>query len=177
MEEQSRRYELLDRLQRLAKDLDIKTQQRLTNDLLAGLASSLTDSAIFTIVDDLEEIQHLTEKNLSVQRQKIVNEQKLLRQKLKKEHSEALQICKPHNLPLLKTEQEKQNQDLEKRLKQELKSFDTKLLTEIDQKVVVQQATLKSAGVPGFFVTTDPQEIKLQMIILGLIKSAGRPTS
>ncbi|XP_039248569.1 protein DGCR6-like [Styela clava] len=170
MDGQVRHYELLEKLQQLVKSLDFKTQQRLPYDLLANLASTLRDSAIFTIVDDLEEIQHLTEKNLYTQRQKILEEHKTLIKNLKKKHEDDLRTCKRHNLAILQKEHEKQLIELEKRLKTELTQFDNKILTQIDQKVVVQQATLKSAGVPGFFVTNDDQEIKLQMTLLHLIK-------
>lgn len=175
MDEQARRYNLLDRLQGRVRRFDIKTQQRLPYDLLASLASSLTDSAIFTIVDDLEEIQHLTEKDLYTKRQKLLSEQRSLRQKLNKKQADALQACRPHNLPILKAGHEKETEKLEKRLNTELRAFDEKLMTEIDNKVVVQQATLKSAGVPGFYVTTDNQAIKLQMVILNLIKELAKP--
>ena len=36
--------------------------------------------------------------------------------------------------------------------------MDERILHELDQKVTGQQATLQSAGVPGFFVT-DKQEV------------------
>lgn len=173
MEEQSKRYALLDKLQALVRNLDIKTQQLLPYDLLASVASSLTDTAIFTIVDHLEEIQHLTEKDLYTRRQKIVNEHKALRNNLKKNQSDALRSCRPHNLALLKSNQEAETERLDERLNEEMKAFDEKLIAEIDNKVVVQQATLKSAGVPGFFVTTDVGAIRLQMIILNLIKNIG----
>lgn len=170
---QVKHYELLDQLQKLVIKLPIKVQQRLPYDLLANLASSLQDSTIFTIVNDLEEIQHLTEKNLFAQRQKICAQQKQMKNELKRKHTDEISICKAHNLNIVKVRHEKETKDLENRAEQELKQFDSRCLLEIDQKVVVQQATLKSAGVPGFFVTENHQEIKLQMIILDLIKSLG----
>lgn len=173
MEEQSKRYALFDKLQALVRNLDVKTQQLLPYDLLASVASSLTDSAIFTIVDHLEEIQHLTEKDLYTKRLKIVNEHKTLRNDLRKSQADDLRSCRPHNLALLKTNQETESQRLEERLDKELKAFDEKLMAEIDNKVVVQQVTLKSAGVPSFFVTTEVEAIRLQMIILNLIKNVG----
>ena len=35
--------------------------------------------------------------------------------------------------------------------------MDERLLHEIDDKVADQQATMQSAGVPGFYVTKDPK--------------------
>uniref|UniRef100_H2XVB1 Uncharacterized protein n=1 Tax=Ciona intestinalis TaxID=7719 RepID=H2XVB1_CIOIN len=60
---QTRQYQLLDKLQNLVQKLPGDQQQRLPHNLLSDIASSLLDAAIFTIVADLEEIQHLTEKN------------------------------------------------------------------------------------------------------------------
>lgn len=35
--------------------------------------------------------------------------------------------------------------------------MDKKIVAEMDQKVIDQQNTLEKAGVPGFYVTTNPQ--------------------
>lgn len=35
--------------------------------------------------------------------------------------------------------------------------MDKKIVAEMDQKVVDQQNTLEKAGVPGFYITTNPQ--------------------
>lgn len=48
--------------------------------------------------------------------------------------------------------------------------LDMKLVMELDQVVTNQQQTLHEAGVPGFKVTTNPTEIKLQMYILDIIE-------
>ena len=40
---------------------------------------------------------------------------------------------------------------------------------ELDQKVMDQQSTLEKAGVPGFFVTNNPTDIRLQMYLLAFI--------
>jgi len=42
-------------------------------------------------------------------------------------------------------------------LQDEIHQMDLRLLNELDEKVIAQQSTLQSAGVPGFFVTTDPK--------------------
>ena len=42
-------------------------------------------------------------------------------------------------------------------LQYELEQMDERLLLDIDEKVADQQATMQSAGVPGFFVTNDPK--------------------
>lgn len=35
--------------------------------------------------------------------------------------------------------------------------MDKKIVAEMDQKVIDQQNTLEKAGVPGFYITTNPQ--------------------
>ncbi|KAG8537889.1 hypothetical protein GDO81_022359 [Engystomops pustulosus] len=47
--------------------------------------------------------------------------------------------------------------------------MDEKIVLELDQKVIDQQSTLEKAGVSGFYVTTNPQELTLQMNLLELI--------
>lgn len=51
-------------------------QQRLSYDLLTGLASSLLDGQVFEIVTGLKEVQHLEEHHLSTQRMKMIHEHK-----------------------------------------------------------------------------------------------------
>lgn len=48
-------------------------------------------------------------------------------------------------------------QALEVRVREEQRMMDKKIVSEIDQKVIDQQNTLEKAGVPGFFITTNPQ--------------------
>ena len=40
---------------------------------------------------------------------------------------------------------------------------------ELDQKVMDQQSTLEKAGVPGFFVTNKPNDLRVQMFLLDFI--------
>lgn len=50
-----------------------------------------------------------------------------------------------------------------------LKDTDMKLVLHLDQKVKDQQLTLERAGVPGFYPTENPKEIKIQMHLLDFI--------
>lgn len=49
------------------------------------------------------------------------------------------------------------HQALEIRVREEQRMMDKKIVAEIDQKVIDQQNTLEKAGVPGFYITTNPQ--------------------
>lgn len=42
-------------------------------------------------------------------------------------------------------------------MREEQRMMDKKIVAEIDQKVIDQQNTLEKAGVPGFYITTNPQ--------------------
>ena len=45
-----------------------------------------------------------------------------------------------------------------------------KVILELDQKVMDQQVLLEKSGVPGFYVTNNPQEVRLQMYLLDFIQ-------
>ncbi len=60
-------------------------------------------------------------------------------------------------------------QTLDKRIEYEITQMDERILTELDQRCTEQQATLEKAGVPGFYCTANPQEVKLQMYVLEFI--------
>lgn len=55
-----------------------------------------------------------------------------------------------------------------------LKETDMKLVLHLDQKVKDQQSTLENAGVPGFYVTDNAKEIKIQMHLLDFILRLSR---
>ncbi|XP_030642530.1 protein DGCR6 [Chanos chanos] len=167
--QQERHYYLLSELQTLVKDLPSSFQQRLSYTTLSDLALALIDGTVYEIVQGLLDIQHLTEKNLYNQRQKLHSEHRALKQDLMKKHKQALQTCKSHNLAVLKTNQKGEVEALEQRVKDEQRMMDEKIIAEIDQKVIDQQNTLEKAGVPGFYITTNPQEVTMQMNLLELI--------
>lgn len=167
--QQERHYYLLSELQTLVKDLSSSFQQRLSYNTLSDLALALIDGTVYEIVQGLLDIQHLTEKNLYNQRLKLHAEHQGLKQELSRKHKGALQSCKSHNLTLLKSNQQAELETLESRVREEQKMMDKKIVAEMDQKVIDQQNTLEKAGVPGFFVTTNPQELTMQMNLLELI--------
>ncbi|KAM4616030.1 protein DGCR6 [Polymixia lowei] len=167
--QQERHYYLLSELQTLVKDLPSSFQQRLSYNTLSDLALALIDGTVYEIVQGLLDIQHLTERNLYNQRQKLHCEHQALKQDLTRKHKEALLVCKSHNLALLKTNQQGEVEALEIRVREEQNMMDKKILVEMDQKVLDQQNTLEKAGVPGFYITTNPQELTMQMNLLELI--------
>ncbi|XP_037353543.1 uncharacterized protein LOC119234597 isoform X2 [Talpa occidentalis] len=59
---------------------------------------------------------------------------------------------------------------VEHRIHDEQRAMDQKIVLELDRKVADQQSTLEKAGVTGFYVTTNPQELTLQMNLLELIR-------
>lgn len=112
-----------------------------------------------------------------------------LKQELTRKHKDTLQTCKSHNLGLLKTNQQAQLevrisrpeslagtfvirkgcvstlQALEIRVREEQRMMDKKIVAEMDQKVIDQQNTLEKAGVPGFYITTNPQVIGARLCL------------
>lgn len=53
--------------------------------------------------------------------------------------------------------------------KKELKQADMNLISQLDQLVLDQQTALEKAGVPGFYASNNPQEIRVQMYLLEFI--------
>lgn len=47
--------------------------------------------------------------------------------------------------------------------------MDKKIVAEMDQKVIDQQNTLEKAGVPGFYITTNPQ-VNVYTCVLAVVK-------
>ncbi|KAF5920539.1 hypothetical protein HPG69_012643 [Diceros bicornis minor] len=92
------------------------------------------------------------------------------RQALRQKHQEAQQGCQPHNLPVLQAAQQRELEAVEHRIREEQRAMDQKIVLELDRKVADQQSTLEKAGVTGFYVTTNPQELTLQMNLLELIR-------
>ncbi|KAF6081864.1 hypothetical protein HJG60_008869 [Phyllostomus discolor] len=124
----------------------------------------------YQLLSGLLEIQHLTEKSLYNQRLRLQNEHRVLRQALRQKHQEAQQACRPHNLPMLEAAQQREQEAMEHRIREEQRAMDQKIILELDRKVADQQSTLEKAGVAGFYVTTNPQELTLQMNLLELIR-------
>uniref|UniRef100_A0A674CTW9 DiGeorge syndrome critical region gene 6 n=1 Tax=Salmo trutta TaxID=8032 RepID=A0A674CTW9_SALTR len=83
-------------------------------------------------------------------------EHQVLKQDLIHKHKEALQVCKSHNLVVMKTNRQGETEALEIEVREE-QMMDDKILVEMDQKVINQQNTLEIARVPGFYITTNPQ--------------------
>ncbi|CAE1304658.1 Protein DGCR6,Protein DGCR6L [Acanthosepion pharaonis] len=133
---QKRHYFFLNELQQMARELPGKYQQRVPYDLLSGLAHALLDGTVFEIVRSLSEVQHLEEKNLFNQRVKQMNDHKAQKHEMLKKHKEMIQACetKPHNLPLVTTQVEREREIMNKRIEDEVKKRDMKTIMELDQK-------------------------------------------
>ncbi|XP_030021539.2 LOW QUALITY PROTEIN: gonadal protein gdl [Manduca sexta] len=153
---QRKLYFLLEQLQDMARELPPKYQMRVPIELLSGLANCLLNDTVFEIVKGLMEIQHVTEKHLFQQRLQVINEN-------------TLEIQNMINTVMDPEQQQLQQTILLVRHTERLKQTDMKLVLQLDQKVTDQQVTLEKAGVPGFFVTSKPIEVKVQMYLLDFI--------
>ncbi|BFZ25033.1 hypothetical protein BsWGS_28072 [Bradybaena similaris] len=168
---QHKHYRFLNELQGMAREVPGKFQQRLSYELLSALAKALLDGTAFEIVKSLEEVQHLEEKSLFTQRLKLINDHKSQRHEMNKKHKELLMENqhKPHNLPLIEAQVERELETMDRRLEEEMKRRDMKIILELDQKLMDQQSMLEKAGVPGFYVTNNRHEVRLQMYLLEFI--------
>ncbi|XP_072036168.1 protein DGCR6-like [Amphiura filiformis] len=168
---QQTHYAMLSELTRLAREVPASFQQRLPYSTLSAIASSLLDGTVFEIVKHLYEIQQMTERKLMEQRAQLVNTHKVMKQEQQRKHRSELENCqsKPHNIPLVKHTNDKEKEALDKRIEYEINQMDERILLELDQRCTEQQTTLEKAGVHGFYCTSNPQEVKLQMYVLKFI--------
>ncbi|XP_071506977.1 protein DGCR6-like [Diadema antillarum] len=173
---QEQHYVMLSEIQDMTKNIPLNLQQRLQYTTLSSLAQSLLDGTVFQIVQHLSEIQQMTERKLMEQRSKLHNSHKSQRQQMMKRHEQALQDSRgrPHNLPLIKNNNEHEKQALEQRVREEQQRMDERILIELDMCVAEQQNTLEKAGVPGFHRSKDPTEVRLQMYLLEFITKLHR---
>ncbi|XP_020798130.1 gonadal protein gdl [Drosophila serrata] len=149
-------YFLVDHLRKFHAELPENLQTRISYDLLTELANCVLNEGIFVIVTALMELQHETERHLIKMRMQVENEYdiEVAGWKSKIKDPEELE----HILGLIKIKHTKK-----------LLESDKKIINILDQKVNDQQSTLQKAGVPGFYVTENPKEIKIQMFLLDFI--------
>uniref|UniRef100_A0A0V0G755 Putative gonadal protein gdl n=1 Tax=Triatoma dimidiata TaxID=72491 RepID=A0A0V0G755_TRIDM len=160
---QRKLYFLNEQLQIMARDLPPKYQQRIPNELLCTLAESLLDNTVFSIINTLMDIQHVTEKHLFHQRLQLIYNQSLEIQDMMLTHKdEAVRFAN--------------NMTLKLKHKRDLKEFDKKIVEQLDQKVYDQQRFLEKAGVPGFEITDNPTKIQVQIRLLDFILRLSRMT-
>lgn len=160
------------KLRQYRDQLSPAIQQRITKEVCKELAMSLLDGTVFEIVKELEDIQQLSERALLNKRMKLVSGHKTQKVSLSKKHKEEVAACnhKPHNLPLIKGNHEKEKAELDTKLREELRLTDQKVILELDQLVTDQQSTMQQAAVPLFTVTNDATEIQVQMHVLNFIQ-------
>ncbi|VVC41869.1 Hypothetical protein CINCED_3A004552 [Cinara cedri] len=135
---------------------DRKYQQRIPNELLCELAECLLDETLYSIVKELADIQHVTEKQMFQKRLEMINKHSVGIQKLLK--SDSVEPGKTEKRLKLQAEHRKN-----------LKEFEKKIVSELDNKRREQQNILSMAGVPGFEVTDDPGRIQVQIRICDFI--------
>ncbi|XP_060874220.1 LOW QUALITY PROTEIN: gonadal protein gdl [Metopolophium dirhodum] len=159
-ETQSRLYFLNEQLQKMVHELPRKYQQRIPNELLCELTECLLDKTLYSIVKELTDIQHVTEKQMFQKRLEMINKHsvlfKLSYKKLLK--SDMVQPGKTEMRLKLQAEHRKN-----------LREFDKRIVTELDEKRREQQNTLHMAGVPGFDVTDDAGRIQVQIRLCDFI--------
>ena len=168
--DQKRVYDLLERLQSMSRELPANLQQRMSNELLSSLAQSLVQGQIFEIVRMLTEVQHAVEKKLFQDRLKL--QKRLQEEKRAFDARYQKTVCEADaaaDVLQLTADLEDEKTAMAASHAQEVKEFDSNLALRLDQKVEEQQSSLERAGVPGFYVTQNPTEQRVQMCLLKFI--------
>ncbi|SPP89757.1 gonadal protein gdl [Drosophila guanche] len=154
-------YFLVDQLRKMHAELPENLQTRISYDLLTELANCVLNDSIFVIVKALMELQHETERHLIKMRMQVENEYEIELDDWQAKIKDPEELL--HILGLMKLKHSKK-----------LVESDKKIIEILDQKVNDQQSTLQKAGVPGFYVTENPKEIKIQMFLLDFILRLSR---
>ncbi|XP_039487222.1 gonadal protein gdl [Drosophila santomea] len=154
-------YFLVDQLRTYHSELPENLQTRISYDLLTELANCVLNEGIFVIVKALMELQHETERHLIKMRMQVENEYEIEVAEWRSKIKDPEELH--HILGLMKIKHTKK-----------LVESDKKIIEILDQKVNDQQSTLQKAGVPGFYVTENPKEIKIQMFLLDFILRLSR---
>jgi hypothetical protein len=156
----------------MVRELPTELQHHFTKEVLNSLASSLLDGTIFEIVNNLYEMQLISEKKLYDDRQKIEKEYNRQRSQLLQRHktTEKAWEVKPHQLSVVQAANKRELSAFDKRMTDELHRFDLKIMNEFDSKVSEQQDTMNKVGIVGFNVTNNKDEIVLQMHLFSMIQ-------
>ncbi|XP_034238244.1 gonadal protein gdl [Thrips palmi] len=145
----------LEKLNTMLSEIPKKYQKKISPELCSNLAQCLTNSINFEIVKGLMDIQHVTEKYLIHLRLKVTNKQQA-------ETTKALEGASIYEHDTIRAAMAAKH-------RKQLVDVDMKLVKQLDTKVAEQQETLQQAGFPGFFVTMNSSEIKVQMFLLDFI--------
>ncbi|XP_042906127.1 protein DGCR6 [Parasteatoda tepidariorum] len=168
----SKQGKMIRELQKLVQKLPVEYQIKLPRKFLVELASSLLDETVFDIVKNLTDIQQMTEKSLFERRMNLVNSHRASKDKVLQRHRVALDneyMLNPQNAECLRLKQAMEIKELDQHHEEELTHLDMKVIMELDQSVSDQQITLQKVGVPGFFLSNKPEDVRLQMYLLEFI--------
>ena len=158
-------------LQKMIHVLPAQYKKRLPYDLICQLAHATLDGTVFEIAKGLKDIQELTEKNLHGKRTKMIQEQRHRKSEMLKRHQSeiASSQSRPHQIIVLQRQHEEEKKVFAQKCEKETVSLDRRIVLELDQLVSDQQATLQRSGLPLFYITNKPEEVRMQMYLLEFI--------
>ena len=117
------------------------------------------NETVFEIVKGLMEIQHVTERYLEQEVNKIQRECEVEIEEWDQKFADSDDKTE---LTLIKNLMKIKHEKI-------LRESRVKTILALDEKVRDQQQTLECANIPGFYVTDNPKEIAIQMHLLNLI--------
>ena len=147
-------------------------QQRLPSELLSSLATVLVKQAqVFELVRVLAEVQRQAEKELFNERLKVKATMDEERRRFKERYSHEVNRVSGQleELPRLTLALDAEREKMDERHAEAMRKFDLEAIQALDQKAIDQQRTMENSGVPGFRVTTNPTETRVQMYLLEFI--------
>lgn len=141
------------------------------SDLHGKITSLIENESFLIVLNHLENLQKQIEEDIERRRQEIKNQHNQKRIDLYNLHRKRLEK-QPERRNEVIARNNKEYKDLEKLLRKEMSDFEKQVSEEIDKATRDQQIILQNAGVPGFFPTSDSNQIALQSKILNLLTTA-----
>lgn len=153
------------------RDFNFENQD--LTDLHLKIESLLENQSFLVVLQHLEKLQKDAEMDIERRREEIKNQHNQKRIDLYNLHRKRIEK-QPERRNEVIARNNKEYKDLERLIRQEMSEFENKVSKEIDDATRDQQIILQNAGVPGFFPTTDSNQISLQSKILNLLTTAAK---
>ena len=129
----------------------------------------MTDQSVIEIIEGLRDIQKISMEHFQLKRKELLHSHRKIELELEEKQNFVLRKRSVKTAGSVMTADGhmlKQREDLKTKHSEELEEFDIKIIQDLDQKLFDQQQTLQTTGVPGFYCTTNPEEVDFQMKLM-----------
>ena len=134
--------------------------------------SCVQDQSVIEIIEGLRDIQKISMEHFQVKRRELLHSHRKTEADLEESQNLILRKRSIRNAGAVVSADGYmllQRDELKQKNSDELEQFDMNIVHDLDQKLFDQQQTLQTAGVPGFFCTTKPEDVNFQMKLMVIL--------